>query len=80
MTKQLIFIGTVSAPNPIYHRNALKNVTEFKTWSYEYYRTYPYLRARSGSSPTRADRLTQDRKAGPQTFRICEGLRLGLTS
>jgi len=42
MVENLLFIGTVSAPNPIYHRNALKNVTEFKTWSYEYYRTYPY--------------------------------------
>ncbi|MEO0681379.1 MAG: ABC transporter substrate-binding protein [Pseudomonadota bacterium] len=43
MTKQLFFIGTVQAPNPIVHRNALVNVTEFQTWSYEYYRTYPYL-------------------------------------
>ncbi len=42
MAEQLLFIGTVSAPNPIYRRNALKNFTEFKTWSYEYYRTYPY--------------------------------------
>ena len=38
----LLFIGTVQAPAPIYHRNALKNFVEFKTWSYEYYRTYPY--------------------------------------
>lgn len=42
MAEQLMFIGTVSAPNPIVHRTALKNFTEFKTWSYEYYRTYPY--------------------------------------
>lgn len=42
MTENLLFIGTVQAPNPIYHRNALKNFPEFKTWSYEYYRTYPY--------------------------------------
>ena len=42
MTKNLIFIGTVLAPAPIYHRNALKNFTQFKTASYEYYRTYPY--------------------------------------
>ncbi|MEM6660724.1 MAG: ABC transporter substrate-binding protein [Pseudomonadota bacterium] len=42
MAEQLVFMGTVSAPNPIVHRNALKNFTEFKTWSYEYYRTYPY--------------------------------------
>ena len=45
MTEQLLFIGTVQAPNVIYHRNALKNVPEFKTQSYEYYRTYPYLAA-----------------------------------
>ncbi len=42
MVENLLFIGTVQAPNPIYHRNALKNFVEFKTWSYEYYRTYPY--------------------------------------
>ncbi|MEM0942395.1 MAG: ABC transporter substrate-binding protein [Pseudomonadota bacterium] len=42
MAEQLLFIGMVSAPNPIYHRNGLQNVPEFKTWSYEYYRTYPY--------------------------------------
>jgi len=42
MVENLLFIGTVQAPAPIYRRNALKNVTEFKTQSYEYYRTYPY--------------------------------------
>ncbi len=42
MAENLLFIGTVQAPNVIYHRNALKNVTQFKTQSYEYYRTYPY--------------------------------------
>ncbi len=42
MTENLLFIGTALTPDPIYHRNALKNVTEFKTASYEYYRTYPY--------------------------------------
>ena len=42
MVENLLFIGTVQAPNPIYHRTALKNFTEFKTWSYEYYRTFPY--------------------------------------
>ncbi|MCR9126954.1 MAG: ABC transporter substrate-binding protein [Rhodobacteraceae bacterium] len=45
MVDEMLFIGTVRAPAPIYHRNALKNVTEFKTWSYEYYRTYPYMPA-----------------------------------
>ena len=37
-------IGTAlqPSPDPIYHRNALKNVPEFKTASYEYYRTFPY--------------------------------------
>ena len=38
----MLFIGTVNAPAPIVVRNGLKNVPEFKTWSYEYYRTYPY--------------------------------------
>ena len=42
MTENLLFIGTVLAPSPIYHRNALKNFVEFKTASYEYYRTFPY--------------------------------------
>jgi peptide/nickel transport system substrate-binding protein len=43
MTDNLLFIGTVQAPNVIYSRNALQNVAEFKTQSYEYYRTFPYL-------------------------------------
>ncbi len=38
----LLFIGTVKAVAPIYHNNDLKNVTEFVTQSYAYYRTYPY--------------------------------------
>jgi peptide/nickel transport system substrate-binding protein len=42
MVGNLLFIGIAQAPAPIYHRNALKNFTEFKTHSYEYYRTYPY--------------------------------------
>ncbi len=42
MTGHLLFIGTVQAPEPIYHRNVLKNFHKFKTASYEYYRTYPY--------------------------------------
>ena len=42
MVENLLFIGTVQSPAPMYHRNALKNFTEFKTHSYEYYRTYPY--------------------------------------
>lgn len=45
MAEQMMFIGTVQAPNVIYHRNALKNFAEFKTQSYEYYRTFPYLPA-----------------------------------
>lgn len=45
MVEEMLFIGTVRAPAPIYHRNALMNVPEFKTWSYEYYRTYPYMPA-----------------------------------
>ena len=42
MAENLLFIGTVLAPAPIYHRNELKNFADFKTASYEYYRTYPY--------------------------------------
>ena len=42
MVDSLLFIGTVKAVAPIYHNNALKNFTEFKTQSYAYYRTYPY--------------------------------------
>lgn len=42
MTGNLLFIGTVHGPNPIFHRNALKNFTDFRTHSYEFYRTYPY--------------------------------------
>jgi peptide/nickel transport system substrate-binding protein len=38
----VLFIGTVQAPAPIYHRNALKNFRSFTTHSYEYYRSYPY--------------------------------------
>jgi len=42
MVNQTLFIGTVLAPGPIYSHNTLKNVTEFKTHSYEYYWNYPY--------------------------------------
>lgn len=42
MAKNLLFIGTVNAPAPIYRNNDLKNFADFKTHSYEYYRTYPY--------------------------------------
>ena len=45
MTSNLLFIGTVLSSGPVYHANALKNFPEFKTESYEYYRTYPYLGA-----------------------------------
>jgi len=42
MVHNLLFIGTVKAVAPIYHSNNLKNVTEFLTQSYAYYRAYPY--------------------------------------
>ena len=42
IVENLVLIGTVAAPEPIYSSNKLQNFTEFKTWSYEYYRTYPY--------------------------------------
>jgi len=40
--ENMMFIGTVNAPAPIYQQNKLKNFADFKTHSYEYYRTYPY--------------------------------------
>ena len=43
MAENLIFIGTVQAPNVIYVRDALKNVTEFSTRSFEFHYTYPFL-------------------------------------
>jgi peptide/nickel transport system substrate-binding protein len=42
LVTNLLKTSIAQAPAPIYHRNALKNFTEFKTHSYEYYRTYPY--------------------------------------
>jgi len=42
MVGQTLFIGTVLATGPIYHHNKLKNVTTFKTHSYEYYWNLPY--------------------------------------
>ena len=42
LTGNLLFIGTALTPDPIYRRNALRNFVEFKTASYEYYRTFPY--------------------------------------
>ena len=42
LVKNLLFIGTVQVPAPIYHRNRVQNVVEYKTHSFEYYRSYPY--------------------------------------
>ncbi len=42
MTENLLFIGTVQVPAPIYHRNEVQNFVEYKTHSFEYYRSYPY--------------------------------------
>ncbi len=42
MVSNTLFIGTVLASGPIYHHNSLKNVTDFKTHSYEYYWNFPY--------------------------------------
>lgn len=39
----LFIIGTVKAVNPIYFNNKLGNFEVPKTWSYEYYRVYPYM-------------------------------------
>ena len=52
MVGNLVFLGTVQAPAPIYHRLAVKNFVEFQTWSYEYYRTFPYRR-NSGTSTSK---------------------------
>ncbi len=42
LVENLLFIGTVQTPAPIYHRNVVKNVVEYTTHSFEYYRSYPY--------------------------------------
>ncbi|MGO4909841.1 ABC transporter substrate-binding protein [Pseudorhodobacter sp. W20_MBD10_FR17] len=42
MVENVLFIGTALTPDPIYVNNKVKNFPEFKTASYEYYRTYPY--------------------------------------
>jgi peptide/nickel transport system substrate-binding protein len=42
LTSNLLFIGVVQVPAPIYHRNVVKNFVEYKTHSFEYYRSYPY--------------------------------------
>jgi len=41
MVENLFFIGTVNAPAPIFHSDRVQTFTDFKTHSYEYYRTYP---------------------------------------
>ena len=42
MVENVLFIGTALTPDPIYFNNDVKNVPEFKTASYEYYRAFPY--------------------------------------
>ncbi len=42
MVGNLLFIGVLQAPGPIYHRNALKNFRSFTVRSPSYYRSYPY--------------------------------------
>ncbi|WP_166418648.1 ABC transporter substrate-binding protein [Cochlodiniinecator piscidefendens] len=42
MAGEMLFIGTVNAPAPVYHSNNLHNFPDFQTSSYEFYRTYPY--------------------------------------
>ena len=42
MVENLLFIGTMQAPAPMYHHNSPQSFAYFKTHSYEYYRTYPY--------------------------------------
>ena len=54
LTGNMVMIGTVLAPRPIYHRNALMNFADFKTHSYEFYRAIRTGRT-SGSWTTRAE-------------------------
>ena len=42
MVESQLFLGTVMAVAPTFHRNALKNVPQFQTASYDYYWAYPY--------------------------------------
>jgi len=42
LVENLLFIGSVQVPAPIYHRNVVKNFIEYTTHSFEYYRSYPY--------------------------------------
>lgn len=42
LVENLLFIGVVQVPAPIYHRNVVQNFVEYKTHSFEYYRSYPY--------------------------------------
>lgn len=42
MLDEFIFIGLVQSPNPVYRSNKLVNFQPPRTWSYEYYRMYPY--------------------------------------
>ncbi|MGD2170592.1 MAG: ABC transporter substrate-binding protein [Gammaproteobacteria bacterium] len=42
LVENLLFIGTVQVPAPIYHRNRVQNFVTYKTHSFEYYRSYPY--------------------------------------
>jgi peptide/nickel transport system substrate-binding protein len=42
LVENLLFIGTVQVPAPIYHRNRLQNFVTYKTHSFEYYRSFPY--------------------------------------
>ena len=42
MASNLLFLGTVKASEPVYRSNDLQNIVQFKTTSYDFYRTYPY--------------------------------------
>jgi peptide/nickel transport system substrate-binding protein len=42
MTENLVFIGTVQAPGPIYHRNVLKNFPDYLAQSDEFRWAFPY--------------------------------------
>ena len=42
MVESQLFLGTVMAVAPTFHRNAVKNMPQFMTASYDYYWAYPY--------------------------------------
>ena len=61
LVENLLFIGTVQVPAPIYHRNVVKNFVEYKTHSFEYYRSYPYRPTRSGGWTSKIELVDKEK-------------------